>query len=226
MKFSLLKTFRFTQSDENFLHEIFFTIYGEYMACLIWTKTVTQKFLIQKFCGRNSCESRYMYIYLSQYTVYSILYFKLMILIFARSDAAATIYFIAQFCAASIWERRLIESSVYWYQWTWLSSPDHSHLFNVHGRSGYREKSDQGIEEDKDRLEENEFLLDTANHIWASQATPYSQYYYITIDITPFTTVLLLCAHATRIVAMASIREWPLFLSAHLEVRLLLESSD
>ena len=30
--------------------------------------------------------------------------------IFARSDAAATIYFIAQFCAASIWERRLLNS--------------------------------------------------------------------------------------------------------------------
>ena len=33
--------------------------------------------------------------------------------IFARSDAAATIYFIAQFCAASVREQRLIESSVY-----------------------------------------------------------------------------------------------------------------
>ena len=32
--------------------------------------------------------------------------------VFARSDAAATIYFIAQFCAASIWERRLLVFSV------------------------------------------------------------------------------------------------------------------
>ena len=33
--------------------------------------------------------------------------------VFARSDAAATIYFIAQFCAAFIRERLLIESGVY-----------------------------------------------------------------------------------------------------------------
>ena len=33
--------------------------------------------------------------------------------IFARSDAVATIYFITQFCAASIREWRLIESGVY-----------------------------------------------------------------------------------------------------------------
>ena len=33
--------------------------------------------------------------------------------VFARSDAAATIYFIAQFCAASIREQLLIESGVY-----------------------------------------------------------------------------------------------------------------
>ena len=30
--------------------------------------------------------------------------------VFTRSDAAATIYFIMQFCAASIWERRLLNS--------------------------------------------------------------------------------------------------------------------
>ena len=33
--------------------------------------------------------------------------------VFARSDAAATIYFITQFCAASIREQLLIESGVY-----------------------------------------------------------------------------------------------------------------
>ena len=33
--------------------------------------------------------------------------------VFARSDAVATIYFIAQFCAASIRERLLVESGVY-----------------------------------------------------------------------------------------------------------------
>ena len=33
--------------------------------------------------------------------------------IFARSDAVATIYFIMQFCAASIRERLLYESSIY-----------------------------------------------------------------------------------------------------------------
>ena len=58
----------------------------------------------------------------------------------------------------------------------------------------------------------------TANCIRASQAIPHSQYYYI--------TVLLLCARATRIVTVASIREQPLFLSAHLEVRLLFESGN
>jgi len=31
--------------------------------------------------------------------------------VFARSDAAATIYFITQFCAASIRERRLLKKS-------------------------------------------------------------------------------------------------------------------
>ena len=62
--------------------------------------------------------------------------------VFAQSDAMATTYFIAQFCAASIQERRLIESSVHWYQWTWPSSPDHSHVFNAYGGSGDGEKSD------------------------------------------------------------------------------------
>ena len=33
--------------------------------------------------------------------------------IFARSDAMATIYFITQFCVASIRERLLIESGIY-----------------------------------------------------------------------------------------------------------------
>ena len=33
--------------------------------------------------------------------------------VFAWSDAVATIYFIVQFCAASIWERLLIKSGVY-----------------------------------------------------------------------------------------------------------------
>jgi len=33
--------------------------------------------------------------------------------IFGQSDAAATIYFITQFCVASIRERLLIESGVY-----------------------------------------------------------------------------------------------------------------
>ena len=33
--------------------------------------------------------------------------------LFARSDAAATVYFIAQFCTASIREQLLIESGVY-----------------------------------------------------------------------------------------------------------------
>jgi len=33
--------------------------------------------------------------------------------IFAQSDATATIYFIVQFCAASIQERLLIQSGVY-----------------------------------------------------------------------------------------------------------------
>ena len=33
--------------------------------------------------------------------------------LFARSDAAVTVYFIAQFCAASIREQLLIESGVY-----------------------------------------------------------------------------------------------------------------
>ena len=33
--------------------------------------------------------------------------------VFARSDAVATIYFVAQFCAASIRERLLIKSGVY-----------------------------------------------------------------------------------------------------------------
>ena len=82
--------------------------------------------------------------------------------VFTRSDAAATIYFIAQFGAMSIRERRLIESGIYWYQWTWPSSPDHSHIFNVHGGSGDGEKSDPfvDIEEDEDRLEDNELLDD------------------------------------------------------------------
>ena len=82
--------------------------------------------------------------------------------VFAWSDAAATIYFIAQFCAAPIREQWLIESGIYLYQWTWPLSPDYSHIFNVHGRSGDGEKSDPfaDIEEDEDRLEENELLSD------------------------------------------------------------------
>ena len=74
----------------------------------------------------------------------------------------ATIYFIVQFCIASIQERRLIKSGIYWYQWTWPSSPDHSHIFNAHGGSEDGEKSDPfaDIEEDEDRLEGNELLLD------------------------------------------------------------------
>ena len=38
---------------------------------------------------------------------------SIMYTVFARPDAAATIYFITQFCAASIRERLLIESGVY-----------------------------------------------------------------------------------------------------------------
>ena len=52
--------------------------------------------------------------------------------VFAWSDAAAAICFIAQFCVAFIREWWLIESGVCWYQRTWASSPDHSHVFNVY----------------------------------------------------------------------------------------------
>ena len=38
---------------------------------------------------------------------------EIFVTVFARSDAAATIYFIAQFCAASIRERLLIKSGIY-----------------------------------------------------------------------------------------------------------------
>ena len=33
--------------------------------------------------------------------------------VYARSDAAATTYFMRELCAATVWERRLVESSVY-----------------------------------------------------------------------------------------------------------------
>ena len=36
--------------------------------------------------------------------------------VFAQSDAAATIYFVHQFCVASIRERRLFENGVYFAQ--------------------------------------------------------------------------------------------------------------
>ena len=46
--------------------------------------------------------------------VYSLLIdLKTLYTIFARSDAVATIYFIVQFCAASIREQLLIESGIY-----------------------------------------------------------------------------------------------------------------
>ena len=52
--------------------------------------------------------------------------------VFAQSDAAASIYFIVQVCAASIQERHLLISV------NLSLIPDHSHIFNVHGGSGLR----------------------------------------------------------------------------------------
>ena len=140
--------------------------------------------------------------------------------VFTWSDVVDTIYFIIQFCAVSIWEQRLIESGVYWYQWTWPLSPDHSHIFIVHRGSGDGEKSDPfaDIKEDEDRLENEILLEDCLPYTSLASHTPFMVLLYY--------TALLLCAHATRIVAAASIREWPLLLSAHLEVRLLFENGD
>ena len=75
--------------------------------------------------------------------------------IFTWSDAAATIYFITRFYVAYIRERRLIESSVYSYQWTWASSPDHSHVFNVPGTRSLSWRRGEWR-----RITENKLVLD------------------------------------------------------------------
>ena len=53
-----------------------------------------------------------LYYQTQQNSVMPLTHNVVIITIFARSDAAATIYFIARFCAASIRERRLIKSGV------------------------------------------------------------------------------------------------------------------
>ena len=62
--------------------------------------------------------------------------------VFARSDAAATIYFITRFCAATIRERRLFLSSLLY--------------------TAEVEESDSiaDVEEDENELEENEVVLE------------------------------------------------------------------
>ena len=95
------------------------------------------------------------------------------------------------------------------------------HVFNAHSGSGDREKSDPfaDIEEDEGRLEENELLDDCCTVYERCKPHPI----HSTIILR---TVLLLCTCATQIVATASVREQPLFLSANLAVWLLFESGD
>ena len=139
--------------------------------------------------------------------------------VFAWSDAVATIYFIAQFCGVSIRELWLIKNGVNWYQWTWPSSPDHSHVFNAHGGSGDGEKSDPFAD-----IEPRTKIRGERTSSWwlLTVYKPRKPYPIHTTIIT----VLLLCARATQIVAAASTRERPLFLLARLEVRLLFQSGD
>ena len=56
---------------------------------------------------------------------------------------------------------------------------------------------------------------------WTSQATPHLQYSYWVTRFVDMRT-----CHSKPSLAAATIREWPLFLSAHLEVWLLFKSSD
>ena len=81
------------------------------------------------------------------------------------------------------------------------------------------------IEEDEYELENKLFLM-TANYIlltWASQATPHLQYCCIAVVKSHG---LSMCARATWSLAVATIQEWPVFLSAHLKVWLLFESGN
>ena len=157
--------------------------------------------------------------------------------VFARSDAAATIYFITQFCAASIRERRLLKKSFV----------NVKASFNKELRCGdlvlkqtlqlldepplcYKAVPTRHLQSVSLFSSSNDTLIalrasKNAKLLWTACVLVTTVPVVYTLLIFPIWG-LFMCAHATRILAAASIRKWRLFCSARPEVRQQFKSGD